>query len=486
MLENEEGSDIGKSARKGIAWTGLAQVMSQGLDFFVGILMARLLTPSDFGVVSACMIFFSFISIFTSFGFSSAIVQRQSLEQDYVKTAQTLSFAVGMFSTVFMLISAPLIGRFYGNPDVGEVVPVMSLMFVISSFNIVPNALLTRKFAFRKVTLTSMIGSCVYGITAVAMAYSGLGVWSLVMGPIASMLTGTVLLSIAASYFPSFGFRVVYFKELIRFGGLVTASSLLNHVARNADNLIIGRYLGSELLGLYARAYNLATLPKEILVSVFGSVLFPSFSRMQSDHDRLQAAYLKSVNAISLIALPAGVFFFLTSPELVRTVYGLKWSGAIVPLRILSLSGFLYALYIPCTSLLLGLGLTKLYTKLQIMYSGVIVLFVAISFKFGINMVAGAVFLAIAACYFAYIFTVHRIIGLNTKKYVKNMTVSIKATTVMASCIAAVKMSYLFENSSTLLFFSEIMIGVLSYLIYLSVSNDDIVNELKLLLRSKF
>jgi teichuronic acid exporter len=433
------------------------------------------------------MVFLSFISIFTSFGFSTAIIQRPYIDDQYIKTAQTLSLGIGISSTFIMAISAHWIGAFYNNPSVERVIPAMSLIFVFSSFTLVPTALLTRKMQFKKITITSFVGSLIYGISALYLAYTGFGVWSLVVGPVFSLFVSVILLSYAANYYPRFGLDKKSIKELIDFGGFVTISSLLNHVARNIDNLIIGRYLGAELLGLYARAYNLATIPKEILMSVFGSVLFPSFARLQDDNNRLKAAYFKSINAISLISLPISAIFATTAPELINTVYGSKWTGAIVPLQILSLAGFFYSLYVPMTSLLLGLGKTKIYAILQVIYSSSIVFLVLISYRNGIEFVSIAVFLAIFICFFKYLYAIHATIKTPVTRYFDSLKVAIVSTLIMVFFVVITKFVFsVFDiKYSQVLFAVELVISVVVYSICVANSKDEVATELLLLLKKK-
>jgi PST family polysaccharide transporter len=386
-----------------------------------------------------------------------------------------------------MVFGAPWIGYFFHNPSVEGVMRAMSVSFVISSFSIVPSALLTRELKFDRISKIVMVSSFVYGVVSITMALVGFGVWSLILGPIAGVLTNALCLSCAASYYPAFGFRLTCFKALFNFGGLVTISSLLNHAARNADNLIVGRYLGSESLGLYSKAYNLATIPKDILVSVFGSVLFPSFARIQQDKDRVRDAFFKSINIITLVALPIGAAFLVMAPEFMGAVYGPKWSGCITPLRILSLAGFMYALYIPCTSLLLGLGKTRLYTTLQVVYSGVIVLSVLLVFRNGIEYIASAVAIAIMICMITLLYSVHRLVGLSLYRFWSSTKVAIKGTLLMIVSIESSRagLRFISVQYDSYMLLIEIIASIVVYYYYISVSKDDVVDELRTLIRAK-
>jgi O-antigen/teichoic acid export membrane protein len=477
-------ASVGGSARSGIAWTGAGQIVKQVFEFGVGIAMARLLSPREFGIMSASTIFISFVAIFTSFGVSSAIIQRAQMEEGYLRTAQTLSVAFGCFSTLLMAASAPLIGRFFKNAEIAEVVPILSLMFLISGFNAVPSALLTRGMNFNKLTTVSVLGSLVYGITCVSLALAGFGVWSLILGTLASLVAVTLASSAFCSYFPRFSFDGRHFRELCSFGGLVTVSSLLNHLARNADNLIVGRFLGPASLGLYARAYSLATTTKEILVAVFGSVLFPSFSRMQDDHDKVRAAYLKSVQALCLISLPASVLLCLAGPEIVNTVYGPKWVDIITPLRILSLAGFIYTLYIPCTALLLALGKTRTYTKLQMFYSAAIVLSVLAVTGYGIDYIATAVSLAIFICYCPYYYSTHKILNIGFGEFVSSMKTTIYSTSCAGIMFVTINALVTFDSQMTKLA-CELLVCAPVYLIAILTLGDDVALELFATLRLK-
>ena len=478
--------NIGKSAKKGIAWTASAQVIKQCLEFGVGVIMARLLAPSDFGVVAACMIFFSFVSIVTSFGFGPAIIQRSEINDEYLNTAQTICVAFGVISTSVMALCAGLIGGVFRNQAVGDIIPLMSLTFLFSSFSIVPQALLTRRLYFGKLTAASIASSVSYGIVAIGMAASGFGVWSLVGAPVVSVFVNLLLLSYFASYFPKFRFNRKYCNEIWSFGGAVTISSLLNHIARNADNFIVGRYLGSGALGFYSRAYNLATIPKEIMVSVFGSVLFPSFARMQDSVTRQSDAYFKSINAIVLVTLPASLILLISAPELINVVYGDKWSDSMFPLRILSLAGFVYTLYIPCTSLLLGLGKVRPYTILQIVYSLGTILAVCISYSRGIACVAFAVSVVIIISWIAYLIAVHKIFTFKLSAYWKSSKVAILGTLYMSLAMILTKyMLSTYFDKMYLILIAELLSAAAIYTFYVLKSKDEVCIELKNLICGK-
>lgn len=480
-MKDKEVEDIGKSARTGVAWTGIAQVLKQGLDFGTGIFMARMLAPSDFGVIGATMIFFSFMAIFTSFGFSTAIIQRKELDPDYLGTAQTLAVGTGLFSTACMMSCAHLIGLFFKNPVVGEIVPVMSLMFIITSFNIVPNALISRKMEFQKVTTISVLGSCVYSGVALSMAFLGYGVWSLVFGPLLGALVGVLLLSKAACYRPRFRFNMNHLKELISFGGFMTVSSLLNHLGRNADNLIVGRYLGPEPLGFYTRAYNLGTLPKEVVVSVLGSVLFPAFARIQNEGTRLKDAYLKSINAVMVVAVPFCLLLAVTAADFVPVVYGNKWFSSVAPLRGLALGGLFYCLFVPCTSVLLALGKTRTYTRLQIFYSVAVAGSVFLLREQGIYIISLMVTAVIIVCCFAYLTSVNRALHIRGAEYWGRTKVSLLANLALLAVLIATKL--LLDRGTSAGSFGKLALesaaGALAYVSALIAGKDAVAIEVR-------
>lgn len=477
---------IGDRARSGVAWSGVAQVVKQVSDFGVGILLARLLDPKDFGIVSASAIFLSFVSILTSFGFSSAIVQRATLEDGFIKTAQTLSVVLGCCSALVMTASALWIAEFYNIQFLEKAIPIMSLVYIVSSFSVIPNALLTRNLNFEKMTQISMLGTMVYAVTALIIAFAGFGVWSLIISPLVSMFVTAILQSYACSYLPRFGMQLQYLKELVKFGGFVTVSSLMNHAARNVDNLIIGRYFGADILGLYARAYNLATIMKELVVSVLGSVLFPSFSRMQNNLDQTRKIYFKSINLISLISLPVCLGMVIVAPEFITTVYGTKWVGATRCLQILGLSGFVYILYVPCTSLLIGLGKVHAYAKLQVIYSMATVLSVLLVYTYGIESIAFAISTVIVLVFVSYELAIKKILNTNLSMYWRSCKLSINGSLLMLVSVLTVKFFAGEIMPDYLLLMSEMVVGVIVYSVFVLGKKDPVAEELKKLLLNKF
>jgi len=478
---------VGKTARTGIAWSGVAQLLKQPLDFGISIVTARLLSPNDFGVMSAIAVLLSFVFMLTSFGFSNAIIQRSELNDDYVGTAQTLSIALGCLSTFAMALSAQLLGRIFHSQVIGDIIPTIGLIYLISSFSVVPTALITREIEFNKLTVVSVVGTFVYGCVAISMALNGYGVWSLVVGTLMSQLASTIVANCYSSCCVRFRYKSNYAKELFHYGGFVTISSLLNNLARNADNLIIGRYLGTESLGYYARAYTLATLPKEVLGSVIGPVLFPSFARIQHDSDRLSNAYYKSINAITLMSLPICIAFYILASELILTVYGIKWAGSIAPFKILCIAGYFYSVYNPCNALLLGLGKMRNYAIIQLIYSVMICSTVFFARSYSIEIIAIMVVFVIITCFALYMFFVHKIIRFSYEKYWNNISASIYGTLIVVVNIIVINYlsnMYGYTNDYVKLVI-EVITSVILYIYFILYLKNEIALEIYELIKNK-
>lgn len=319
----------------GLFWVACGKGIQSLLQFLVLIILARLISPEDFGIVAAAMIVIGFSAIITELGFGSAVVQRKNLEPRHLHTAFFVSLVFTISAGIIIYFAAPLIADFFDSKQVEPVLRVLALLFPLNGIATVGDALAQREMRFRWLATRDAFAFGIgYFIFGVGPALLGYGVWSLVAATLVTALLKTTLL--LKDYPPkSIKPERKAFFELLHFGGGHTLARISSFAALQGDNLVIGRALGLSALGIYGRAYQLMSVPATVLGQILDKVLFPSMSKIQDQKERLAATYFRSINLIALVMLPISVGGFIVAPEIVGLLLGEQWTEVILPFRIL-------------------------------------------------------------------------------------------------------------------------------------------------------
>lgn len=329
--------DIGRRALSGLKWNAGARLAGQLMNWAVTLVVIRLLTPEDYGLMAMTIVFVAFLGIFSDLGLGLSVVQSRELDRELLRKiyGMVLVSHVALFAVLFA--AAPLVAEFFGDPHLVPLVQVISTQFALSAVSWIPGAMLRRELRFRALSVIELISFAVSALVTLLLALRGGGVWALVLGSLSKVFARIILLNLVSrvSFTPSFDFRGL--GTALSFGGLSTLNGVLWHLFSQVDALIIGKIAGKEALGVYTVAMHLASLPLSKVLSVVQPIAFPTFSRLQHDLPRVANAVLRAVRAMLLIACP--MFFGLSAvaPELVAVVLGARWEAARFPLQILPL-----------------------------------------------------------------------------------------------------------------------------------------------------
>lgn len=309
------------------------------IAFFASIALARLIAPEEFGLLAIAMIFVGLGKIFSNLGINTAIIQKRRLTSKNLRAALCISLFAGGFIYMCIWLMAPAAAEFFNDSRAESVIRWIGILFLFNGFSTVGQGLLMRHFKYKPIFLIELISfSLGYGVVGITLASLGFGVWSLVYGVLMqySLMALLYLSCVRISFVPVF--KGGEYKRLFRFGSGVSLLGLFNYSAMNIDNLIIGRLLDSNQLGLYSKAFGLMQLPVRNLSYAIGGVSMSTFSAIQDDRERLKKAYLKAVDLIFLIACPVAVIMILSSEYIVLGLYGPQWEGAVAVFGILSFS----------------------------------------------------------------------------------------------------------------------------------------------------
>ena len=306
--------------------------MSQGLKFVITIaatsVMARLLTPGDYGLVGMVAFFTVFVSMYKDLGLSAATIQKSEINSEQISTLFWVNVLLSLVIALFTAAMAPFIAWFYGEPQLTWITVVTAAGFIISGLAVQHEALLRRQmryFALAMISLTSMAVGYAVGII---LAWKGFRYWALVASQLAVAATSTLLIFSFVRWIPGLPKRDTGARSMIRFGGNLTGFTTINYFSRNLDNLLIGRFWGAQQLGLYTRAYQLMALPIDQINEPIRSVAVPSLSRLADSPESYRRAYLRMLEKIALLTMPGVVLMIVTSDWIIHIVLGPQWAGA--------------------------------------------------------------------------------------------------------------------------------------------------------------
>ena len=325
---------------RGIAWTGGARWLTQVVSWAVTLLVARLLSPADYGLVGMATVYIGLAAIVTEFGLGSAIVALRELDDEHLAQLGSLALLIGFVACAISAGVAPLLAMFYGTPALTVVVVILSTLFIVDSLRTIPVAVMTRALRFKHLALLDAGKALVSAAVTLSVALAGHGYWALVLG----ILVSSVMATIAAVIMSPMRFaypRLATIRSTLGFGTRLLVARLSWFGYSNADFIVAGRILGQSALGAYTYAWTLATLPGEKLMSMLWRVTPAMFSAAKHDIAGLRRYFLLLTEALALAACPAAIGMAMVAGDFVPLVLGAQWAGAVVPLQLLALyAGF--------------------------------------------------------------------------------------------------------------------------------------------------
>ena len=331
---------LGAAVKKGVAWSFTARGVTILANLAASVVLARLLQPEDFGIFGLAMIFIGIASRFGNLGFGLALIQKKDLRDEHVSSIFVVHLLLFGLITGIIISFAPLVGAYFDNPLVGRALRAMAWIFIAHAFSSIARAILQRRMDFKSAALSNIVDHVTSTVSSITLAWLGYGVWSLVYGHIGGSLSSATVMMIKARWRPVFRYDHAAMKELFSFGLNIFVKNLLIYVSDKVDYFVIGKQLGPAALGFYEKAFNIMDLGiKELSTKIGSGVLFPAFSRIQDDQERLRSAYRKIVLSLTLVCFPFFFGLYLVSPSAIYVLFGEKWMASVVPLQILCLAG---------------------------------------------------------------------------------------------------------------------------------------------------
>lgn len=392
------GESLKQRTVKGTFWSAVDGISNQGITFLVGLVLARILTPEEYGILATIMIFIAIANSIVDSGFSNALIRKLDAKSVDYNTVFYFNLVVSVAMYALLYVAAPWISEFFRQPILVEVTRVIGMVLLINAFAIIQRTLFVRNVDFKTQTKVSLIASLSSGAVGIGMAYGGCGVWSLVGQQISRQLMNTVFLWIYGKWRPALEFSKRSFRELFSFGSKLMLSGLIDTIYKNVYYVVIGRFYTSATLGQYTRAEQFSSIFSTNLTAVVQRVSYPVLSSIQDEPERLRDAYRRVIKTTMLLTFACMLGLAAVARPLIVILIGEKWLPAVEYLQIICFAGMLYPLHAINLNILQVKGRSDLFLRLEIIKKSISVLPIILGIFYGIEyMLWGGVFTSVVS-----------------------------------------------------------------------------------------
>ena len=376
-----------KQIKSGFLWSALDSFGNQGVGLIISLTLANMLTPSDYGITAMLAIFINISGVFIDSGFCAAITRKfDRNEKDYATTFY-FSFLMSIIFYVLMVISGPYIASFYGQPQLVNIIPVISLTLIINVLGIIPNTKITVSLNFKSYAKANLASLIISGIIAIVLALNNFGVWALVYQQVLSCLIRVVILNVIIPWHPVEKFSIKIFKELFSFSSNLLVSNLIEIFYNNIYNIIIGKQYSPKELGLFNQANTLSSLPSTTITWVIQKVTFPLFSGIQNDKEKFNEMFLFGLKSALLFVYPVMFGIAIVSVPLISILLNESWIGSAQYLSILCIAFANYPIHSMNINIIKVKGDSKLILKITILKKILTTIMLFITVPMGIKAI---------------------------------------------------------------------------------------------------
>lgn len=376
-----------QKAVKGVFWSTVENFSAKGLQFVLGIILARILLPEDYGLIGMIMIFLAISVTFTDSGFSKALIQKKNRDEKDFSTVFYFNIVVAVCFYLILFICAPLISDFYEQVELINIIRVIGLIIIINSFAVVQRSKFMINLDFKTQTKASVLSIVVSGILSIYLAYSGFGVWALVIQALTRALINVVVLWFFSKWIPRDGFHFDRFKTLFSFGSKLLMARLLDTFYNNIYLIVIGKLFSAADLGFYTRAKQLKDFPSANITSILQKVTFPLLSGIQDDDVKLKTNYRVIIKLSALVVFPLMIGLAALAEPTILVILTEKWSESIWMLQLLCFAGMWYPIHAMNLNVLNVKGRSDLFLRLEIIKKVIITIVLVVSIPFGIKAI---------------------------------------------------------------------------------------------------
>lgn len=360
-------SSLKQKAISGASWSLTGRLLQQGGQFVIGIILARLLTPAEYGLVAMATVFIFVSYVFVDSGFSSALIQKKNCSNKDYSTVFYLNLGVSLITFAGFYFAAPFIADFYQQPQLTKIVRVLSIIIILYAITIVQNSIIIRDVNFKLMARIEFISQILSGAIAIVMAYKGFGVWALIWRAIFNQVFINIQLWLKNNWLPLLEFNKKSFLELFSFSSKLLISGIIDRFYQQMNKLVIGKFFPVKELGLYTRAEQFQNLPSQSMSGALTSFLLPVFSKMQNEPQRMKNAAKKVLKIVMFFNINAMILMAILAAPLINVLLGDRWNGTVPYLQLLVFVGILYPMHLINVQILAALGRSDLFLKIEIL-----------------------------------------------------------------------------------------------------------------------
>lgn len=475
-------SELKDKAVKGVIWSAIERFAVQGVQFIVLIVMARILSPNDYGLVGMASIFIAISNSLVDSGFSQALIRKQDRTDIDNSTVFYFNILVSIIIYFICFFVAPLVADFYEEPDLTPIVRVLCLITIINSFAIVQRVLFTIKIDFKSQAKASLIAAIISGVVGIYFAYQGFGVWALVWQQIVNAALLSLILWILSKWRPLLTFSWTSFHQMFSFGSKLLASGLIDTAYKEIYTIIVGKLFQASSLGHYSRAKQFTEFPSSNLTNIMQRVTYPILCEFQNDDDKLRDTYRRFLKMSAFIIFPLMIGLAAVSESLINVAIGSKWMFCAQLLQILCFSMMWYPIHAINLNLLQVKGRSDLFLKLEIIKKILGISVIIITAPFGlVVMCYGQIINSIIALIINTYYT-GKLINLGFHSQMKDLMPTIIVSMIMF--VVVLLLQNMFDNESTKLIVG-IVVGIAVFIFMALVFKFRELQDLKSLINKK-
>lgn len=427
-----EEKSLRKKTISAVIWNAIEKFLVKGASFIISIVLARLLSPTDYGLIGMLAIFIALSTIFIESGFAKALIQKQDCTDVDYSTAFYSNLALSLLVYVLLVIAAPWIADFYEEPQLCSILRILSTNFVIGSFNIVQRAKLMARMDFKSLAKINFLGVIAGGCVGILMAYTGWGVWALVGQTIANTFVILFLFPHYSNWKPIWAFSVESFRKLFGFGSKLLITGAVATIVNNISTIAIGKAYKSDSLGYYTRATQFSEMIAYTVNDILGTVTFPVLSELQNERDRMVAMYRKSLYYTALVIFPVMILMALLARPLVVVLLTEKWLPCVLLLQILCLARMFTPLSAINMNVLNAVGRPDLFMKVDLCKVPIVLLSLAITIPIGVTAIVIGNFITTFICFFINAYYPGKLFGYGAWEQIKDYRKIFLSAVIMA------------------------------------------------------
>lgn len=427
--------NIRQKTIRGVFWNAIEKFLVKGTSFAISIVLARILSPSDYGLIGMLAIFIALSNIFIESGFAKALIQKQDCTDIDYSTAFYTNLGLSILIYIVLYCSAPYVSLFYNEPLLCDILRILSINIIIGSFNIVQRAKLMAKMDFKSLAKINFIGTLVGGICGIIMAYSDMGVWALVGQTITATLIMLFLFPYYSKWKPIWTFSKSSFNALFGFGSKLLISGTIATIVNNIATISIGKVYKSAQLGFYTKATQFSDLISLTVNDILGTVTFPILSELQNEKDRMIAVYRKSLLYSAMIIFPVMILIVLLAKPMIILLLTEKWLPCVALLQILCLARMFTPLSSINMNLLNAIGRSDLFMKIDLSKIPLILVILSITIPISVEAIVIGNLFSTLICFFINTYYPGKLFGYGAWEQIKDWKYIFLSLLIMTSIV---------------------------------------------------